>query len=166
MGRMRSFFKCWRSSLHKRVPRFSFGMMRLIGINNMLLWRNGGGTANCPDFLPFLAGLEILGLFLVLSDAILKSKILGHQNYIFVIFGELSELLGLEQRQFFCPNRIILSSFQGEIFKSILKTADLRFPPPLLLLCIHKYQTYKILYQIFNSVIHIRLIYVYLKCLF
>ena len=28
MGRMRSFLECWSRSLHKRVPGFSFGMLR------------------------------------------------------------------------------------------------------------------------------------------
>ena len=29
------FFECWSSSIHKRVLRFSLGIMRFIGMNNM-----------------------------------------------------------------------------------------------------------------------------------
>ena len=33
-GRMQSFLECWSCSLHKRVPRFSFVMIKFIGMNN------------------------------------------------------------------------------------------------------------------------------------
>ncbi len=79
----------WCSSLHLKVPRFSFGMMRFIGINNVKMWRNGVGYRRKPPspnlFLIFRAELNILDLlfifvdktrwFLVLSKAILKSNI-------------------------------------------------------------------------------------------
>ncbi len=86
--RMRSFLECWSRSLNKRVPRFSFCMMSLIGMNNMELWRSGGTAATAknrhipPNFFAifselfriFLIFLVKIHRFLVLSNALLKSN--------------------------------------------------------------------------------------------
>jgi len=54
-----------------RFPSFSLGMMRIIGMNNVELCRNNAGTAATAEnyafprfFLPFLAELKILKIFL------------------------------------------------------------------------------------------------------
>ncbi len=62
---MRSFLEYWSSSLHKRNPRFSFGMMRFISMNHMYLWRNSRYRQTSPtlaDFFyhSFLAELDII----------------------------------------------------------------------------------------------------------
>ncbi len=65
-GRIGSFLRPWFNSLHKRVPGFSFGMMRHIGINDLKCEEKAAEPLLPPKkqylpsnfYLPFLGELD------------------------------------------------------------------------------------------------------------
>jgi len=113
-----SFLECWSSSLHKRVPRFSFGMTRFIGMFPVELCKTAPPKTaiSYRFFLLFLAVLEILGHFkfcggfLCFVKCYSEFKLLCHKNQKWADFGDWSALFKLKQNIFFCSNRIILKT--------------------------------------------------------
>ncbi len=111
---MRSFLECWSSSLHKRIPRFFFGMIRFIGI--LLTIFDGEEMAAeppAPAEISFVISRRIRHLrisnkflvknrFLVLTNAFMKSNYVT-KTEILAVYDDL-----IWYKKIFCPNKIKL----------------------------------------------------------